>query len=342
MLKALAVLVWPVGIAAILVVTALLARHRRVPSHVAMNGHGDAAVTLRAARSSIVGMLLILTVGALAVYAVTCLLGVLVVHTAPGLDTSINTWTTGHQAHVMKALMNRLTKIGNTWTTWGAAAAAAACLAAFYRRHKWLPPVAFGAAIVIDHYLTLALRHTFHRPGPPASPLGTFPSGGCDRIIVFYGLIAYLIWREVSGRKSTAAWLAGVVAVLAFTEAYSRVYLTLHWFTNAVSGLIYGCLILTVFIATIRVVEGPARTVRARPEPAPWPNPRRRCRDPRPPRRRVRSPVAAAGAGIPRPRPARPPPPQRPRFRRAALGVPAPAAGADGPPGGRGRAAPLR
>jgi membrane-associated phospholipid phosphatase len=269
MLKALAVLLWPVGIGAILVVTALLARHRRVPSHVAMNGHGDAAVTLRGARPSIVGMLLILTVGALAVYAVTCLLGVLVVHTAPGLDRSINTWTTGHQVHVMKALMNRLTKIGNTWTTWGAAAAAAVWLAAFYRRHKWLPPVVFGAAIVIDHYLTLALRHTFHRPGPPASPLGTFPSGGCDRIIVFYGLIAYLIWREVSGRKSTAAWLAGVVAVLGFTEAYSRVYLTLHWFTDAVSGLVYGCLILTVFIATIRVVEGPARTVQARPEPAP-------------------------------------------------------------------------
>src|SRR5580693_3503836 len=140
MLKALAVLLWPVGIGAILVVTALLARHRRVPSHVAMNGHGDAAVTLRGARPSIVGMLLILTVGALAVYAVTCLLGVLVVHTAPGLDRSIN-----------------------TWTTWGAAAAAAVCLAAFYRRHKWLPPVVLGAAIVIDHYLTLALRHTFHR-----------------------------------------------------------------------------------------------------------------------------------------------------------------------------------
>ena len=278
MLKALAVLLWPVGIGAILVVTALLVRHRRDrPRHVAMNGHGDAAVTLRGARSSIVGMLLILAVGALAVYAVTCLLGVLVVHAAPGLDKSIYTWMTGHQAHVWKAVMNRLTKIGNTWTTWGAAAAAAACLAAFYRRHKWLPPVALGAAIVIDHYLTLALRHTFHRPGPPDSPLGTFPSGGCDRIIVFYGLIAYLIWREVSGRKSTAVWLAGVVAVLAFSEAYSRVYLTLHWFTDAVSGLIYGCLILAVFIATIRLVEGPAahRAGQARGRPVAEPAPAR-------------------------------------------------------------------
>jgi hypothetical protein len=159
-------------------------------------------------------MLLILAVGALAVYALTCLLGVLVVHVGPSIDKPVYSWMIHHRVHAWKGVMNRLTKTGNTWTTWGAAAAAAACLAAFYRRDKWLPPVVLGAAIGIDHYLTLALRHTFHRLGPPDSPLGTFPSGGCDRIIVFYGLIAYLIWREVSGRRSTAIWLAGVVAAL--------------------------------------------------------------------------------------------------------------------------------
>ena len=52
-----------------------------------------------------------------------------------------------------------------------------------------------------------------------------------------------------------------MVAALGFTEAYSRVYLTLHWFTDAISGLIYGGLILAVFIATIRLVDGPARKV---------------------------------------------------------------------------------
>ena len=130
---------------------------------------------LRSARSSIVGLLLMLIVGALAVYAVTCLLGVLVVHAGPHIDKPIYTWTPHHRVHYWKSGMNRLTKVGNTWTTWGAAVVAAVCLAAFYRRDKWLPPVALAAAIVIDHYLTLALRHTFHRIGPPDSPLGTFP-----------------------------------------------------------------------------------------------------------------------------------------------------------------------
>lgn len=264
MFKALVVLVWPVGIGAIFLLTAMAvkrwARDRSVPT-APLNGHGDPLTALRTARSSIVGMLLILAVGALAVYALTCLLGVLVVHVGPSIDKPVYNWMIHHRVHAWKGVMNRLTKTGNTWTTWGAAVAAAACLAAFYRRDKWLPPVVLGAAIVIDHYLTLALRHTFHRLGPPDSPLGTFPSGGCDRIIVFYGLIAYLIWRAASGRRSTAIWLAGIVAALGFSEAYSRVYLTLHWFTDAVSGLIYGALILAVFIATISLVDGPGHRV---------------------------------------------------------------------------------
>jgi membrane-associated phospholipid phosphatase len=264
MFKALVVLLWPAVIIAILAVTALLVISRgREPVPATRQRHettgNSVAVELRTARSSVIGMLLILVVGSVAVYGVTCLLGMLVVHAGPTIDKPIYNWMIHHRVHFWKAVMERLTKVGNTWTTWGACGAAAVCLAAFYRKDKWLPPVALGAAIVIDHFLTLALRHTFHRLGPPDSPFGTFPSGGCERIFVFYGLIAYLVWREVSGRKSTAIWSAGVVAVLGFSEAYSRLYLTLHWFTDAVSGLIYGALILAVFIATIRLVIGPGR-----------------------------------------------------------------------------------
>ena len=170
------------------------------PATAAMNGHGDTLASLRAARSSIIGMLLILTVGALG-----GLRGDVPARRAGGARRPVHRQAHLHVddpppgARVEGASMDRVTKMGNTWTTWGAAAAAAVCLAAFYRRQKWLPPVVLAAAVFIDHYLTLALRHTFHRLGPPDSPLGTYPSGGCDRVILFYGLIAYLIWREVSG-----------------------------------------------------------------------------------------------------------------------------------------------
>ena len=117
---------------------------------------------------------------------------------------------------------------------------------------------ATGALVVVEHFLTLALRHTFHRLGPPTSPLGTYPSGGCDRVVVFFGLIAYLLWRELSGQRRAAIWAGAVVVALAFNEGYSRAYLTLHWFTDILSGWIYGGLELVVFIVAVRFVAGPA------------------------------------------------------------------------------------
>jgi len=220
--------------------------------------------------------------GALAAFCIMALLGLLVVNHGLAIDKPVFSWiqgdrinqagtalwSHGHQVHVVAAAMKRLTKIGDTWTTWGAAAAAAVCLAVTWRERRWLPPVALAAAIVIDHFTTLALRHVFHRLGPPTSPLGTHPSGGCDRCILFYGLIAYLLWREFSGKRTTAIWAAAAVAALGFNEAYSRVYLSLHWTTDALSGLLYGGLLLAGFVVAIRAVCG-RQAARRAAEPFP-------------------------------------------------------------------------
>jgi membrane-associated phospholipid phosphatase len=202
-------------------------------------------------------MLAILAIGTLVVFGVMALLGLLVVNHGLAIDRPIFHWMSRHQMHSWAGVMKRLTKTGDTWTTWGAMISAAVCLTVTWRTKRWLPGVVTAAAIVVDHYTTLALRHVFHRLGPPTSPLGTYPSGGCDRVILFYGLIAYLLWREFSGQRRTAIWSAAVVAALGFDEAYSRVYLSLHWFTDALSGLLYGSLLLAVFIAAVRISAGP-------------------------------------------------------------------------------------
>lgn len=277
MTKVLLALLWLAGIAAILAIAALLARRAPAaePGTRSMSGRPGPVTPPTAGRSSRHGtpaagrssalppavlgaarFLLIVVAGAVAVYALTALLGLLVVHAGPTIDKPLLTWTAAHRVHEWAAIMNRLTKIGNTWTTWGAVAAAAVCLAVTWRRNKWLPPVALGAAIVVDHFTTLYIRHTFERPGPPDSPHGTFPSGGCDRIILFYGLIAYLLWYEFSRQRRAGIWAGATVAVLAFSEGYTRFYLTLHWFTDVLSGWVYGSLLLLLFIIAVRYVEG--------------------------------------------------------------------------------------
>ena len=78
--------------------------------------------------------------------------------------------------------------------------------------------------------------------------------------MVFFGLIAYFLWREFSGRRVTAIWAGAAVAALAFNEGYSRLYLGMHWTTDVLSGWFYGILLLALFILATRVIMGPART----------------------------------------------------------------------------------
>jgi len=264
-MRVLVVAIWPVVMA--LIFAAALVWSRRssreaVPGAPRRGSHVNPSAQsgmLSSSRLMDVGKLIGLTfIGAAAVYGAMAVLGLLVVNHGLAIDRPIYTWATHHWVQPWVHVMDRLTKIGNTWTCWAAAAAAAVCLSVTWRTKRWLPPVALATCIVVDHYTTLALRHTFHRLGPPDSPFGTYPSGGCDRTILFYGLIAYLLWREFSGRRSTAIWAGAVVAALGFNEAYSRVYLTLHWFTDALSGLLYGALLLAVFIIAIRATAGPA------------------------------------------------------------------------------------
>jgi len=259
--------IWPVGLL-IIFGAAYLASRRNLADPAVSAGRADAqagrhhnhrAGTRSSLSDAAVGsgrLLVTAVLGAVVAFGVMWLLGLLVVNHGLAIDKPVFTWIQNHPVHPVVAAMKRLTKIGDTWTTWGAAMAAAVCLAVGWRDKRWVPPVALVSLIVVDHYTTLALRHVFHRPGPPTSPLGTFPSGGCDRAIVFYGLIAYLLWREFSGRRSTAIWAGAVVAALGFNEAFSRVYLSLHWLTDALSGLLYGGLLLAGYIVAIRMAAG--------------------------------------------------------------------------------------
>jgi membrane-associated phospholipid phosphatase len=291
MIKVLFVLVWPVGIAVIAGAASLLARHASGKEEA---GRGTAAAVVRprglnaqepgtfppppgrtpgrhgppgraaaaAGPGGLAGaarLCLIAIVGTAAVLAVMVPLGVLAVHAGPAIDKPFYQWTIAHRVPEWASVMKRATKIGNSQATWAAAGTAAACLAVTWRRRRWLPPLALGALFAANKLAIHTLRHVIHRVGTPTAPLGTFPSGGTARSVVFYGLIAYLLWREFSGTRRGAVWATAAVVALGFNEGYSRGYLGLHWLTDILSGWVYGGLLLAVFIAAVRFAAGPAR-----------------------------------------------------------------------------------
>jgi hypothetical protein len=296
MRRYLLVALWPAGIAAIAAATVLAARRAPVSPRPApddpagrKNGAEPAGIAGRPGRNAVtppdvaaaradavppdwrpdlIKLGVISCAGGVLSYGVMALLGPTVMQHGPSIDEPIVRWTSSHQVPLWAAVMRRLDKVGNTWTTWGAAGTAAVCLGVTWRQQKWLPPATLGAAILVDHFATLALRHKFGRLGPPGSPGGTYPSGGCDRVVLFYGLIGHMLWREFSGTRRGKVCLVGTVAALSFNEAYGREYLSKHWFTDIVSGLCYGGVLLGTFIGAVRLVAGPAKVNSAPGGPA--------------------------------------------------------------------------
>lgn len=234
MTKLLAAAVWPVGLVVILCIGALLTQRaartegdgasRWSPPRILTGGGGRGTVSTR---SQLIQYFLLWIGAAIALYAVMAALGVLVVHEGPKIDVPIWHWTVHHRMHSWLSLMKYATQVGYKWTAWGAMITAAVMLTFIWRRDRWVPALSILSLILSEHFVTIALNHTFHRPGPPGSH-GTFPSGGTDRAFAFYGLIAYLLWREVSRRRTGAIIAGTIVAALGFNEAYSRLYLAVH------------------------------------------------------------------------------------------------------------------
>lgn len=264
MRRYLLVALWPVGLAAIAAATVAAARRgpsapgrAALDSAVPVSPGGLPAVSSDWVRD-LIRLAAIGGTGGAASYKIMELLGRPVVNHGLTIDEPLFRWTEDHQLGWWAAIMRRLNTLGNVWTTWGAAGAAAACLGVSWRQQRWLPPAALGAAMLADHFATTRLHRTIRRPGPPPNPCGTYPAGGPDRIVVFSGLIAYLLWREFSGSRSGKAWAIGAVAALAFSQAYCRQYLSQHWFIDIVCGLVYGALLLGPFIVAVRLIAGPA------------------------------------------------------------------------------------
>lgn len=107
--------------------------------------------------------------------------------------------------------------------------------------------------------LQVLAKWAIDRPRPNEAPWG-FPSGHVLVLVVFFGVIAYLVWRSSPGRARR--FLAGgSCAGLVLAVAVSRLYLEAHWLSDVVGGFLVG---LAYLLVGIWVIDGRSWGVEAR------------------------------------------------------------------------------
>ena len=189
------------------------------------------------------------------VVAVCWPLGWLAGKSESGVDHPVFRWVPHHQTSAMTSLMKVATLMGNRFEIKIVMAVACVGFALLLRQRAVLPVLAIVGSFVLERYTQKILSLVVHRGHPPTT-LGTYPSGGCGRLIAIYGLIVFLVlhfWRP--GRRVVlAAW--SLLAVAGWVEGYSRIYLEKHWATDVVGGWIFGALLLGALVGTVWVLLG--------------------------------------------------------------------------------------
>lgn len=143
-----------------------------------------------------------------------------------------------------------VTKLGSTPVTLLVALLAALWLGA--RRH-WPELAVLIAAVLIVHLAVPVLKEVVARPRPP-DPLGSasgysWPSGHATYAIIYPWIALTATYRLRPGRAHATAWLIGAL-LLAAAIGLSRVYLRVHYLSDATSGAALG---VSVFAACAAV-----------------------------------------------------------------------------------------
>ncbi len=128
----------------------------------------------------------------------------------------------------------------------------------FIRPHKWysitVPAIAISSVL-----LMLLLQHIFERPRPlipllEAARGFSFPSGHALMSTTVYGLIIYIVSREV--RRPALRWiLTGMFVLLILAICLSRIYLRVHYTSDVLAGICLGLAWLILSISIIRRIQ---------------------------------------------------------------------------------------
>lgn len=160
---------------------------------------------------------------------------------AAAFDSAVMAWTRSLHSPSLTAVMRLLTAMASALALIPLALASAFVL---IRRRQVPEGMSILISLAGSWVLNEVLKQVFRRPRPPGpwlvdGPGYGFPSGHAMAAAAFYGMVAYVLIRQLANRTWRCLAMF-FFAVLVLLVAVSRVYLGVHYPTDVIAGIAAG------------------------------------------------------------------------------------------------------
>jgi membrane-associated phospholipid phosphatase len=183
------------------------------------------------------------------------------------LDYGTRSWIRLLQYEALNLPMEVVTRLGDHVGLIALMAIAVPILWRVNRRWALALPVLMAGAGALQWLAKAAAG----RDRPNLAPWG-FPSGHVLSLVVFFGLMIYLIAMASSRRRRWRALACLTATVPVAVVAFSRLYLDKHWLSDLAGGLTIGAAYLLLAIWLVEVVL--VRSDEATPNKSAWGEPK--------------------------------------------------------------------
>ena len=166
------------------------------------------------------------------------------------LDLKINAYAIKVANPGLTAFLGTITHLGSIYLVVMVAVIVGAIL---FIRKNWWRLLALFLAVAIGQAVLNILKVIFQRPRPETEMFvfgSSFPSGHVFSATVIYGFCIYLAFRFID--NAVVKWiLSALLALLILLIGFSRIYLGVHWLSDALAGYVtaFAWLLFCIFFA---------------------------------------------------------------------------------------------
>ena len=118
----------------------------------------------------------------------------------------------------------------------------------FCKKNRWFITIDLVRVTLVNQ----VIKHIIRRPRPNVLRLVeesgySFPSGHSMVSMAFYGIIIYLVYKNVSNKY--LKWILIILlSLLILSIGFSRIYVGVHYFTDVAGGFLLGLAYLIIYI----------------------------------------------------------------------------------------------